>query len=91
VSDLGVGRLFSALAERALGNEEEGVRLMSQWTQGASSVGARWLVSVFRNDAAGAGAAEKEMRGGSLASLLGRPAIDQALALTVEVRSLVTF
>lgn len=83
--DLGVSRLFGALAERALGKEAAATKLAEEWTKEGKSSLARWLVSALKGNVMEASAIEKELRGSSSATLLGRPSIDQEFALILEV------
>jgi hypothetical protein len=88
---MGVNRLFGALAERSLGHEQQATEMIEQWSDTGASLMARWLVSVFHGDVAGIAASEKELRGASSVSLLGRAQIDQDFALLVEVYHSVQF
>jgi tetratricopeptide (TPR) repeat protein len=83
--DTGMNRLFGALAEKALGQEQSATKLVEQWPAIGKSSIARWLVSVFKGDSATAAACEKDLCGSSNVPLLGRALIDQDFALLVEV------
>jgi hypothetical protein len=89
--DSGVSRLFGALAERALGKEEAATKLAEEWTKEGKSSLARWLVSTLRGNVTEASAIEKELRGSSSATLLGRSSVDQEFALIMEVYRSVKF
>jgi hypothetical protein len=89
--NMGVNRLFGALAEKALGQEQSATRLVEQWSKDAKSSVARWLISVFTGNSAEAAASEKDLRGSSNVSLLGRALIEQDFALLVEVSHSIQF
>ena len=84
-ADQGVNRLFGALAGKALGHESASTKLVDQWSADGKSPAARWLMSVVKADNAEAAASERELKGASTVSLLGRASVDQDLALLVEV------
>ena len=84
-------RLFGALAEREAGKEDTAARLMDGWLKDGKSPVARWLAAVLNHKSADVLAIEKELRGTTDASLLGRSTVDQEFALIAEVHSLVSF
>ena len=90
-SDVGVNRLVGALAERELGKQDRVTRLANELSNDAKSPVARWQGAVLRRNSSDASAIEREMRGATGATLLGRPSIDQDFALTAEVLSLIGF
>jgi tetratricopeptide (TPR) repeat protein len=83
--DMSVNRLFGALAGKTLGQEQWAASLIDQWTSIGKSSSARWLVATFKREGAIAAASEKDLRGSSDVSLLGRGTIDPDLALVIEV------
>lgn len=89
--DWRANRLFGALAERAVGREDEASKLIDEWTRRDTSAVARWSSAVFRRNAQQASLIEKKLRGATEASLLGRASIAQDFALIVEVHSLLNF
>jgi len=89
--DMGVSRLFGALAEKALGHEQAALKLLEPWSRDGKSPMARWLVSVFKGDNAAIASSEKDLYGVSNVSLMGRASIDQELALLLEVFHTVQF
>ncbi|MCX6134265.1 MAG: DUF5107 domain-containing protein [Ignavibacteriales bacterium] len=89
--DMGVSRLFGALAERALGHEQAALKLLEPWSRDGKSTMARWLVSVFKGDNAAIATSERDLYGVSNVSLMGRASIDQELALLLEVFHTVQF
>ena len=90
-ADMGVNKLFGALAERGLGRESSAAKLVEQWSSDGKSSDVQWLNSIFKGSNAAASAAEKELRGSSSVSLLGRVKINPDLALVVEVSRLVQY
>ena len=89
--DMGVNKLFGALAERALGRESAAKKLVSDWHSDGKTPDARWLNSALNGMNDAALAAEKELRGASSVSLLGREKIDPDFALVVEVSHMVQY
>jgi tetratricopeptide (TPR) repeat protein len=90
-ADVSVYRLFSALAERELGNQEYAERLADELSKDVKSPIARWLTGVLSRNSIDVAAVDKELRGSTGVSLLGRPSVDQDLALIAEVHSLIGF
>ena len=89
--DVSINRLFGALAEIQLGKLNSGTRLMDEWSKDMNTPVARWLRSELSGSSRDVAAVEKDLRGSTDVSLLGRPSVDQDFALIVEVHSLIGF
>ena len=90
-ADVSVNRIFGALAERELGRQEYAAKLSDDWSKDTKSPISRWQAAVFGRSQSDASAVDKELRGATSSSLLGRSLIDQDFALVVEVYSLFAF
>ncbi|MCX6143316.1 MAG: DUF5107 domain-containing protein [Ignavibacteriales bacterium] len=89
--DVSINRLFGALAERESGNQDFTTKLADEWSEDVKSPVARWLAAVLSGNSSDVAAVDKELRGLTGASLLGRPSMDQDFALIAEVHSLIGF
>ncbi len=90
-ADGGAQRLFGALAERELGQQEFGTKLRGEMSRDPRSILVRWLAAVLNRNTSDFSVIREELRGPGGMSLLGRASIDQDFALITEVLSLIGF
>jgi len=89
--DVSINRLFGALAERESGKRDFAATLADEWSKDVKSPVARWLSAVLSRNPSDVAVVEKELRGSTGVSLLGRSSIDQEFALIAEVHALIGF
>jgi tetratricopeptide (TPR) repeat protein len=89
--DLSINRLFGVLAERETEKQNTATKLADEWSNDVKSPVARWRIAMLSRNSTDVATADKELRGSTGVSLLGRPSVDQDFALVAEVYSLIGF